>query len=254
MASQQVFSDLDISGKAKSSAQGIFMGAVSSLPSASALSGGVVFNTTDSKHYISDGSAWSVVELTAGRDSDGMKFSEKYATQTQIEDAVSGFVTADGILGVTDTVPPTFDGHTSDAFVYHTQIVSEVTSGSTSPVSSGGVYSAISSYQTELDNTQTELASVRTEVTTAQTSIVDMSAEIDSVQASISGLNTSISSKLEKSGGTMTGKLVAQNNTSYSTKQVRNIFISTSDPSGGSYGDIWIKYSNSSGSGGSASI
>ena len=40
----------------------------------------------------------------------------------------------------------------------------------------------------------------------------------------------------------MTGALVAQNNTNYTTKQVRNIFISTADPSGGASGDIWIKY------------
>jgi len=41
----------------------------------------------------------------------------------------------------------------------------------------------------------------------------------------------------------MTGILTAQNNNSYTTKQVRNIFISTASPSGGSNGDIWIKYS-----------
>lgn len=40
----------------------------------------------------------------------------------------------------------------------------------------------------------------------------------------------------------MTGALVAQNNTNYTTKQVRNIIISTEDPSGGDNGDIWIKY------------
>lgn len=49
-------------------------------------------------------------------------------------------------------------------------------------------------------------------------------------------------SKLDKSGGTMTGALVAQNNTNYTTKQVRNIIISTAAPSGGSNGDIWIQY------------
>ena len=36
--------------------------------------------------------------------------------------------------------------------------------------------------------------------------------------------------------------LVAQNNTNYTTPQVRNITLSTSDPSGGNNGDIWIKY------------
>ena len=50
--------------------------------------------------------------------------------------------------------------------------------------------------------------------------------------------------KLNKSGGTMTGILTAQSNTSYTTKQVRNIILSTSDPvlSSMADGDIWIKY------------
>lgn len=46
---------------------------------------------------------------------------------------------------------------------------------------------------------------------------------------------------VSKTGDTMTGALVAQNNTNYSVAQVRNIIISTSDPSGGNNGDIWIK-------------
>lgn len=55
-----------------------------------------------------------------------------------------------------------------------------------------------------------------------------------------------IGSALQKSGGTMTGRLVAQNNTNYATKQVRNIYLSTSDPTSadGANGDIWIRYEN----------
>lgn len=45
-----------------------------------------------------------------------------------------------------------------------------------------------------------------------------------------------------KSGATMTGPLVAQTNTSYTTAQMRNVIISTADPSGGNNGDIWLKY------------
>jgi len=45
------------------------------------------------------------------------------------------------------------------------------------------------------------------------------------------------------SGGTFTGKAYAQSNTDYTTAQIRNIVLSTSDPSGGNNGDIWIKYS-----------
>ena len=42
---------------------------------------------------------------------------------------------------------------------------------------------------------------------------------------------------------TMTAKLIAQSNTDYTIRQVRNIIISSSNPSGGENGDIWIKYS-----------
>ena len=58
----------------------------------------------------------------------------------------------------------------------------------------------------------------------------------------LASVNSNVSAKLNISGGTMTGALIAQNNTNYTTKQVRNIIISTEDPSGGDNGDIWIKY------------
>lgn len=53
-----------------------------------------------------------------------------------------------------------------------------------------------------------------------------------------------ISGKLDKSGGTMTGALVAQNNANYTTKQVRNVFIIADGDSlpSGSNGDICLVY------------
>ena len=51
-----------------------------------------------------------------------------------------------------------------------------------------------------------------------------------------------VSGKVDVAGETMTGALVAQNNTDYTTAQMRNITLSTSDASGGGNGDIWIKY------------
>ena len=65
---------------------------------------------------------------------------------------------------------------------------------------------------------------------------------ISTLQSNISTLQSNVNGKVSKTGGTMTGALVAQNNTNYSVAQVRNIIISTSDPSGGNSGDIWIKY------------
>ena len=43
--------------------------------------------------------------------------------------------------------------------------------------------------------------------------------------ANLAAALVDVSGKLDKSGGTMTGKLVAQNNKDHKTKQVRNIFL-----------------------------
>lgn len=55
-----------------------------------------------------------------------------------------------------------------------------------------------------------------------------------------------LSSYLPKSGGTMTGALVAQNNANYSVKQVRNVYIIADGdalPSGAN-GDICLTYTD----------
>ena len=73
---------------------------------------------------------------------------------------------------------------------------------------------------------------------------------LDDIQGSTSENSTNITNltnnKLDKSGGTLTGALVAQNNSNYTTKQVRNVILSTSEPtsSDGANGDIWIKYTS----------
>lgn len=70
--------------------------------------------------------------------------------------------------------------------------------------------------------------------TTTQTAIDEIVADLGAID---------LSTKLNITGGTMTGILVAQNNTSYTTKQVRNIIISTEDAvlESMANGDIWIK-------------
>ena len=75
-----------------------------------------------------------------------------------------------------------------------------------------------------------------------KTEVSALSAVVDSNTDDITALQSSVNGKVSKSGDTMTGALVAQNNTDYGVAQVRNIIISTSDPSGGNSGDIWIKY------------
>ena len=73
----------------------------------------------------------------------------------------------------------------------------------------------------------------------------DIATNIQNISANtqkISTLQSSVNGKVSKSGDTMTGALVAQNNTNYGVAQVRNIIISTEEPSGGNSGDIWIRY------------
>lgn len=43
-------------------------------------------------------------------------------------------------------------------------------------------------------------------------------------------------------GGTFKSMVAANNNTAYTTAQVRNIIVSTENPTGGSNGQVWIKY------------
>ena len=79
-----------------------------------------------------------------------------------------------------------------------------------------------------------------TDVNNLQSNVNNLQSNVNNLQSNI---NTLSSDKLSKSGGTMIGELVAQNNSNYTVAQVRNIFISTAEPSGGGNGDIWLQYS-----------
>lgn len=132
---------------------------------------------------------------------------------------VSAFVTAVDAGVITDTVPQTFEGHQVGEFVLKADVVNNLTSTATNVPLSAAQGKALK------DN-------------------------LDAIQGSTSENSTNITNltnnKLDKSGGTLTGALVAQNNSNYTTKQVRNVILSTSEPtsSDGENGDIWIKYTN----------
>lgn len=90
--------------------------------------------------------------------------------------------------------------------------------------------------------TASGLSATNAQVTTNTNNISILTSSLSTANDNISVLQTAIGDKVDKSGGTMTGALVAQNNVDYTTAQVRNIIISTADPSGGSNGMLWIKY------------
>lgn len=150
---------------------------------------------------------------------------------------VSAFVTAVDAGAITDTVPQTFEGHQVSEFVLKTDVVNNLTSTATNVPLSAAQGKALND---KIATAQTTADSANTKATSLESTVSTLSSDNTTNKNNITSLTNN---KLNKSGGTMTGVLTAQNNTSYTTKQVRNIFISTSSPSGGSSGDIWIKYS-----------
>lgn len=82
----------------------------------------------------------------------------------------------------------------------------------------------------------------QSDVNTINSQVSTNTSDIATLQSGLSTANANIANKLDKSGGTMTGALVAQSNTNYTTAQVRNVIISPNEPSGGNDGDIWIQY------------
>jgi hypothetical protein len=99
------------------------------------------------------------------------------------------------------------------------------------------VASAAASAQTAAGNAATAAAAAQTAAENAQTAA-------ENAQTAAENAQTTAAAALPKNGGTMTGKLIAQNNTDYTTKQVRNmIFVADGDsiPSS-SNGDFIVVY------------
>lgn len=105
--------------------------------------------------------------------------------------------------------------------------------------------------KSSVDSVNTSIGTINSNIGSLDSAMSTANSDIDALESSVGTLSTSVSEvqsgKLDKSGGTMSGALVAQNNTDYEIKQVRNIFISTADPtdSDGANGDIWLKYESS---------
>ena len=137
---------------------------------------------------------------------------------------LSAFVTAeDPSAEVEGTLAETFGGHTVEDFVLKNEVVNNLTSESTNVPLSAAQGKALND-----------------SLTTIQSQV----GGISSLESEVESLSTEVDSKLGLSGGTMTGALVAQSNSNYTTRQVRNVILSTSEPtsSDGQDGDIWFVY------------
>lgn len=102
----------------------------------------------------------------------------------------------------------------------------------------------ISDHTTSIGLLDSNVESLKTTVGNHGTSISNLGTSFENLQREVTVLDRSIGTKLDKSGGTMTGALIAKSAADANVAQVRNIIISTDEPSVdvGSDGDIWIRY------------
>lgn len=159
-------------------------------------------------------------------------------------------VAADGTISVNATSPVTSVNGKTGTIVLTAQDVGALPSDTVIPSVPDNIvkYTAISNVEATTPLDADSLQGHTADYFATATGLANVNSTVSAMQNDITTAKTDISNlktnKIDISGGTMTGALVAQNNTNYTTKQVRNIFISTSDPSGGASGDIWIKYTN----------
>ena len=102
----------------------------------------------------------------------------------------------------------------------------------------------VGDHTTSIHLLDSNVESLKATVGNHETSIGNLGTGLENLQRSVIVLDQSIGAKLDKSGGTMTGALIAKSSADANIAQVRNIIISTDEPSAevGSDGDIWIRY------------
>lgn len=108
--------------------------------------------------------------------------------------------------------------------------------------------STVGGHTTSIGLLDSNVESLKTTVGSHGTSIENLQKKVGVLGQSIGDISdqidTALGTKLDKSGGTMTGPLIAKVGSDQTVAQVRNIIISTEEPTSedGSNGDIWIRY------------
>ena len=72
--------------------------------------------------------------------------------------------------------------------------------------------------------------------------ISTINGSLNTINSNVSTINSSLNTKAPLASPSFTGTAKVAAGTDYTTAKLRNIILSTADPSGGSNGDIWIKY------------
>ena len=86
------------------------------------------------------------------------------------------------------------------------------------------------------------LNTINSDISTINGSLNTINSNISTINSDISTINGSLSAKAPLASPSFTGTAKVAAGTDYTTAKLRNITLSTADPSGGSNGDVWIKY------------
>ena len=100
-------------------------------------------------------------------------------------------------------------------------------------------YFATSSNVSTINNS---LNTINSDISTINGSLNTINSNISTINSDISTINGSLSAKAPLASPSFTGTAKVAAGTDYTTAKLRNITLSTADPSGGSNGDVWIKY------------
>lgn len=131
----------------------------------------------------------------------------------------------------------TLSGHSADYFATAASV-----STLNDTVSELG--NSVTANSNDIKRQDTDLQDVQVQLTELAEKNVNLSNNVNDISDRLQNLSGEVQDKLSISGGVMGGFLIAQTNTEYEARQVRNVIISTADPSGGNSGDIWLKYAN----------
>ena len=90
--------------------------------------------------------------------------------------------------------------------------------------------------------TASNISTINGSLNTINSNISTINSSLNTINSNISTINDSLSTKAPLASPSFTGTAKVAAGTDYTTAKLRNITLSTADPSGGSNGDVWIKY------------
>ena len=113
------------------------------------------------------------------------------------------------------------------------------------PINADTLQGKNASYFATASNVSTinnSLNKINSDISTINSSLNTINSDISTINSDISTINGSLSAKAPLASPSFTGTAKVAAGTDYTTAKLRNITLSTADPSGGSNGDVWIKY------------